>query len=176
MNPSVEALENQYFLLRESLSTLMAQGATTDQLAQLRTAIAKSRDNYWLATRRIMHDDDPEVQALVSKMNSAQLSLDAAIQHLGDVAKVVTVDCESGGDRYATRRQSCAHLAMGRCVEWDWFPEFHAETLPIRPIRRSSDIRLERSPCTKRRVSTDAHTRHRKSCGRPPLHALPLLG
>lgn len=91
MNPSVEALENQYFLLRGSLSTLMTQGATADQLAQLRTAIAKSRDNYWLATRRIMHDDDPEVQALVSAMNSAQLSLDAAIQHLGDVAKVVTV-------------------------------------------------------------------------------------
>jgi hypothetical protein len=90
VNPSVQALENQYFLLRESLSTLIAQGATTDQLAQLRTAIAKSRDNYWLATRRIMHDDDPEVAALVSKMNSEQLSLNAAIQHLGDVAAVVS--------------------------------------------------------------------------------------
>ena len=90
MNPSVEALENQYFLLRGSLSTLMAQGATTDQLAQLRAAIAKSRDNYWLATRRIMHDDDPEVQALVSKMNSAQISLEASIQHLGEVAMVIS--------------------------------------------------------------------------------------
>ena len=90
MNPSVEALENQYFLLRGSLSTLMAQGATADQLAQLRAAIAKSRDNYWLATRRIMHDDDPAVQTLVSAMNNAQLSLDASIQHLGEVAKVIS--------------------------------------------------------------------------------------
>jgi hypothetical protein len=68
----------------------MAQGATADQLAQLRTAIAKSRDNYWLATRRIMHDDDPEVQTLVSEMNSAQLSLDAEIQHLGEIAKIIS--------------------------------------------------------------------------------------
>jgi hypothetical protein len=38
-----------------------------------------------------MHDDDPEVQALVSKMNSAQLSLEASIQHLGEVAGVISV-------------------------------------------------------------------------------------
>jgi hypothetical protein len=89
MNPSVESLENQYFLLRTSLSTLMAQGATPDQINQLRAAIAKSRDNYWLATRRLMHDDDPEVKSLVSQMNTVQLSLDATIQHLGDVAKII---------------------------------------------------------------------------------------
>lgn len=89
MNPSVEALENQYFSLRASLSALMLQNATPDQLVQARTAIAKSRDNYWLATRRIMHDDDPDVQSLVSQMNTEQLSLDATIQHLGDVAKVI---------------------------------------------------------------------------------------
>jgi hypothetical protein len=89
MNPSVESLENQYFLLRESLSNLMAQGATPDQLNQLRTAIAKSRDNYWLAARRIMHDDDPDVKSLVSQLNLVQLSLAATIQHLGDIAKVI---------------------------------------------------------------------------------------
>ncbi len=89
MNPSVEALENQYILLRGSLSTLTAQGANPEQLVEVRAAIAKSRDNYWLATRRIMHDDDPEVQSLVSQMNTVQLSLDATIQHLNDVAKVI---------------------------------------------------------------------------------------
>lgn len=89
MNPSVESLENQYFLLRESLSTLIAQGAMPDQLNQLRTAIAKSRDNYWLAARRIMHDDDPDVKSIVSQLNTVQLSLNATIQHLGDIAKVI---------------------------------------------------------------------------------------
>lgn len=89
MNPSVESLENQYFLLRESLSTLIAQGAMPDQLNQLRTAIAKSRDNYRLAARRIMHDDDPDVKSIVSQLNTVQLSLNATIQHLGDIAKVI---------------------------------------------------------------------------------------
>ena len=41
MNPSVEALENQYFLLRGSLSTLIGQGATSAQLDQLRTQIVQ---------------------------------------------------------------------------------------------------------------------------------------
>lgn len=89
MNPSVEALENQYIVLRGSLSTLIGQGATDAQQSQLRSAIAKSRDNYWLATRRILHDDDPEVASLVSQMNTEQLSLDATIKNLGDVSKVL---------------------------------------------------------------------------------------
>jgi hypothetical protein len=37
-----------------------------------------------------MHDDDPAVQTLVSEMNKAQLSLDASIRHLGEVAKVIS--------------------------------------------------------------------------------------
>ena len=89
MNPSVESLENQYMTLRNSLSALIGLGATADQLNQVKAAIAKSRDNYWLATRRILHDDDPEVEALVSQMNTAQLSLDATIKHLGEVAGII---------------------------------------------------------------------------------------
>lgn len=88
MNPSVEALENQYFTLRGSLSDLTGR-ATDDQLTTLRGLIATSRNNYWLAARRIMHDDDPAVQSLVSQMNTAQLSLEAMVEHLGDVAKVL---------------------------------------------------------------------------------------
>jgi len=89
MSPSLECLENQYFTLRSSLPTLVTQGATTDQIDQLKAAIAKSRDNYWLATRRILHDDDPAVGSLVSQMNTEQLSLDATIKHLGDIAGVI---------------------------------------------------------------------------------------
>ena len=89
MSPSVEALENQYFLLRGSLATITSQGATADQLAQLQTSIVKSRDNYWLAARSILHDDDPRVRALVSQLNTTQLTLAATIAHLGDVVKVL---------------------------------------------------------------------------------------
>ena len=45
MNPSVEALENLYFLLRGSFTTLQAHGATPDQLDQLRTQIVIARTN-----------------------------------------------------------------------------------------------------------------------------------
>lgn len=89
MNPSLEALENLYFLLRSSLTTLQAQGATPDQLDQLRTQIVRARTNYWTAINSILHDDDPEVRDLTSQLNSAQLSLDASIKHLNDVAKVL---------------------------------------------------------------------------------------
>jgi len=89
MNPSVEALENLYFLLRGSLSTLQANGATPDQLDQLRTQIVVARTNYWTAINSIFHSDDPQVRNLTSQLNSAQLSLDATIKHLNDVAKVL---------------------------------------------------------------------------------------
>ena len=89
MGPSVEALENQYFLLRGSLSTLTGQGAMPEQLKALREQIATSRNNYWTATRSILHDDDPRVEALVSQMNTQQISLEATIKHLGDMSKVL---------------------------------------------------------------------------------------
>jgi hypothetical protein len=89
MNTSTLALENQYFLLRTSLSELTNQGATEAQLNVLRTAIATSRNNYWTATRSILHDDDPEVAALISQMNTIQLTLEQTIKHLGEIAKVL---------------------------------------------------------------------------------------
>ena len=89
MNPSLEALENQYFLLRGSLSTLMAQGATSEQLDELRRQIVRSRTNYWSAVNSILHDDDPEVRKLVSELNTEQLTLQATIGHLEDIAKVL---------------------------------------------------------------------------------------
>ena len=89
MSPSLEALENLYFLLRGSLTTLQAHGATPDQLDQLRTQIVAARTNYWTALNKILHDDDPQVRNLTSQLNSAQISLEATIKHLNDVAKVL---------------------------------------------------------------------------------------
>ena len=89
MNPSLQALENLYFLLRSSLTTLQAQGATPEQLDELRAQIVQARTNYWTALNKILHDDDPEVRDLTSQLNAAQLSLQASIQHLNNVAKVL---------------------------------------------------------------------------------------
>lgn len=97
MNPSVEALENLYFLLRNSLSTLQANGATPDQLNQLRAQIVQARTNYWTAINSIFHNDDPDVSSLTSQLNAAQLSLAATIQHLNDVSKVIDLITKAVG-------------------------------------------------------------------------------
>jgi recombinational DNA repair protein RecR len=89
MSQSVETLENQYFLLRGSLSILTEQGATTDQLDQLRTQIAQSRTNFLTAVNKNLHDDNPEITQLVAQLNADEASLKTAIDHLGDVAKVI---------------------------------------------------------------------------------------
>ncbi len=89
MGPSLQALENQYFLLRSSLPTLTAQGATQDQLDTLRSLIVQARTNYWTALNKTLHDDDPAVVALTSQMNAEQMNIVAAVQHLGNIAKVL---------------------------------------------------------------------------------------
>ncbi len=91
MNDALKALEDQYFTVRGSLSSLMKQGATQDELNQLRTLIVTSRNNYWMAINKVLHDDDPDVAKLTSQMNSEQLTLQASIDHLGEVAKILNV-------------------------------------------------------------------------------------
>lgn len=89
MNPSVEALENQYFLLRGALETLSDQGATPEQLDQMRTQVVQSRTNYWTALNKVLHDDDPQVQQLVIQLNAEQVTLETAIAQRANVAKVI---------------------------------------------------------------------------------------
>ncbi len=91
MNDALKALEDQYFTVRGSLSALMAQGATPAQLDDLRTQIVMSRNNYWTAINKVLHDDDPQVAALTSQMNGEQLTLQASIDHLADVARILDV-------------------------------------------------------------------------------------
>lgn len=91
MSQCVEALENQCSLLRASLSTLADQGATEDQLDQLRTQIAQSRTNYWTAMNKNLQDDNPEITQFVTQLNAQEASLKTTIGHLGDVAKVIDV-------------------------------------------------------------------------------------
>lgn len=89
MSQSIEALEDQYFLLRGSLSTLTEQGATTNQLDQLRTQIAQSRTNFLTAVNKNLHNNNPEITHLVTQLNAQETSLKTTIDHLGDVAKVI---------------------------------------------------------------------------------------
>src|ERR1051326_2463733 len=91
MNQSLAVLEKQYFFLTQSLADLADQGATPEELDALRKAIVQSRTNYWKAVNNVLHDDDPDVAALVSQMNTAQINLEAGLKNLGNVAKVLNV-------------------------------------------------------------------------------------
>lgn len=89
MNPSVEALENQYFLLRGALGTLSDQGATPEQQDQMRAQVVQSRTNYWTALNKILHNDDPQVQLLLTQLNAEQSTLETTIAQLANVARVI---------------------------------------------------------------------------------------
>ena len=91
MNTSLEALENQYILLRSSLDAFTAQGATPEQISQLRLQIVQSRTNYWKAIRSILHDDDPQIETLVEKLNAEQADLAKTLERFSDVAKVLNL-------------------------------------------------------------------------------------
>ena len=91
MSLLTQALEKQYFSLRESLPDLAAKGATEEQLNTLRNAIARSRDNYNAALNGSLQDNDPEIAALTTQMNNIQVALDQEIKELGDMAKVIGV-------------------------------------------------------------------------------------
>jgi len=85
----LDALENQYFLLRGSLSPLIGKGATADQVAALQDQIAQSRSNYFAAVQGTLDADDEAVQSLVTQLNTEQLTLAATVDHMDDVAKVL---------------------------------------------------------------------------------------
>ena len=97
MNGSLQVLENQYFLLRGSLSAFREQNATPEQLDVLRTEIVQSRTNYWKAINCIFRDDDPEIERLVGQLNVDQTELQASINKLEDVATVITAITKAVG-------------------------------------------------------------------------------
>ena len=90
MNPSLKALENQYLLLTNNLPALIVACKDDCTLKDnLMTSYVTSRRNYWDGIKAIFHDDDPAVHALVTQMTADQISLDATIQNLGKIAKIL---------------------------------------------------------------------------------------
>jgi hypothetical protein len=91
MNPSLQALEDQYMLLRKSLPELEPRCETEDQRNILRNAVAQSRDSYFAAIRGTLREDDAGVVALTVQMNTIQLALDKEVKDVGDVEKALNV-------------------------------------------------------------------------------------
>lgn len=90
MNGSLQALEDQYVLLRSSVDVFKEQSASPEQMDVLRTQIVQSRTNYWKAINSIFHDDDPEIERLVGSLQAEQVSLQASLKKIENVSHVIS--------------------------------------------------------------------------------------
>lgn len=104
MGPSLQSLEDQYMLLTQQLSGILAACSATQHdlvMAQYLT----SRKNYWRGIQKAFHDDDPQVEALVTEMHDEQKAIKAATAHLDNIAKVIDVitDAVSVGTALAAK-------------------------------------------------------------------------
>lgn len=95
MNDALAALEKQYFFLNDSLSDLIDKGATEDELNSMRAAVVQSRTNYWRCISRILHNDDPAVKELTTRLNLQEIELEHAVKTMSGVAQILNVVTEA---------------------------------------------------------------------------------
>ncbi len=89
MGPGLQCLEDLYLYLNANYDDIEAKMTTDEQKKGLATQFVTARSNYWKAINKILHDDDPQVQALVKQMNAAQATLQADVTGLAKVAKII---------------------------------------------------------------------------------------
>jgi hypothetical protein len=90
MGDALHSLEAQYLFLTQHLADILAACQTDDQRNQVRASYVAARRNYWNAINQIFHDDDPQIEQVVSQMKDAQDSLQTMTQDLANIAKVIT--------------------------------------------------------------------------------------
>lgn len=91
MGPSLQSLEDQYMLLTQNLSMVLAACPTQTEHNQVMTQYVASRRNYWNSIQKIFHDDDPQVASLVQEMHDEEQKIKDATKHLDNIAKVIDV-------------------------------------------------------------------------------------
>jgi hypothetical protein len=91
MGPSLQALEDQYMLLSQNLSMILAACPTQTERDQVMTQYVTARRNYWNSIQKVFHDDDPKVVVLVQEMQTEQKKIQDATNHLNNIAKVIDI-------------------------------------------------------------------------------------
>ncbi len=91
MGPSLQALEDQYMLLSQNLSMILAACPTQTERDQVMTQYVTARRNYWNSIQKVFHDDDPKVVVLVQEMQTEQKKIQYATNHLNNIAKVIDI-------------------------------------------------------------------------------------
>jgi hypothetical protein len=70
MGPTLQSLEDLYLFLNANYDDIAAP-MDDQQKQNLASLFVTARSNYWTAIQKILHDDDPQVEALVTQMSSA---------------------------------------------------------------------------------------------------------
>ena len=90
MTDALQALQDQYILLTNNLSSLSAACQNNTEKNAVMTQYVACRTNYFNCINQMFHDDDPSVQALVAQMKQEQTTLAAAVKQFGAIAGVIT--------------------------------------------------------------------------------------
>ncbi|HYK36990.1 hypothetical protein [Alloacidobacterium sp.] len=91
MGPSLQSLEDQYMLLTQNLSMILAACPTQTERDQVMAQYVASRRNYWSSLQKIFHDNDPTVASLVQEMHDEQQKIKDCTKHLNDIARVIDI-------------------------------------------------------------------------------------
>lgn len=91
MDGALSAVENIYFSIQSSLNDMLAACHTDDERNTIRTKYIAARQNYWQCINKTFHEDDPEVQALVTQAKSVSTDIKNISDKLGDISKVIDV-------------------------------------------------------------------------------------
>jgi hypothetical protein len=95
MGPSLQSLEDQYMLLTQQLSAILAACPTQTERDQVMTQYVTSRRNYWNSIQQIVHDDDPQIASLVAEMQTEQKKIQDCTDHLNNISKVIDTITEA---------------------------------------------------------------------------------
>jgi len=91
MGPSLQSLEDQYMLLTQQLSMLLAACPTQVERDQVMTQYVTARRNYWSSIQKVFHDDDPQVVSLVQELRTEQQKIADCINHLDNIARIIDI-------------------------------------------------------------------------------------
>jgi len=91
MGPPLQALEDQYMLLTQNLSMILAACPTQTERDQVMRQYVTARRNYWDSIQKVFHDDDPQIVGLVQEMQTEQKKIQDATNHLNNISRVIDI-------------------------------------------------------------------------------------
>jgi small-conductance mechanosensitive channel len=68
---------------------LSAACQTQAQRDTLQTQYVQARQNYWACVNKAFHDDDPQVVALTTQLDTFNKQLTTAVQQMGDISNLL---------------------------------------------------------------------------------------